>query len=152
MPETINLLAGRATGGGPAFEEVVVERLAANEFKLLRSPGLVLGLAAGDIIATGEGGTFRLLQRGRNLCVQIFRDGGLDVLEQVLTQQLEKLGGSLDGRAGKELVYTVPVSAGFGPLEAVLRAAMSKAPGAEWYYGNVYDPVDDRPLNWWLDS
>ena len=34
--------------GKPAQEEVLVERLGPDRFRLLRSPGLVSGLAAGD--------------------------------------------------------------------------------------------------------
>lgn len=147
--ETLRLIAGHSTSGMPAFEELLVERTSEGRFKLLRSPGLVLGLAADDVIEAPGDGTFSLVQRGMNLCIQIFGAGDLTPLERLLSERLGKLGGRLDGQTKRVLVYTVSVSAGFPAVEAILKDAVGELPGAEWYFGNVYDPVDDRPLNWW---
>jgi hypothetical protein len=47
-------------------------------------------------------------------------------------------------------VFTVPVSAGFGAVEAAFDGYVRRQPGAEWYFGNVYDERDGMtPLNWW---
>lgn len=148
-PETIRLLAGHSASGMPAFEELLVEHLRASRYRLLRSPGLVLGLAAGDVVEVQNGG-FRLIDRGMNLCIQIFSDSSLSELQRALDPQLGILGGRLDGQTTRVLVYTVPVAAGFQSVERALREIVGKFPGAQWYFGNVYDPTDGRPLNWWL--
>jgi Domain of unknown function (DUF4265) len=147
----INLLAALSSSGTPVFEEVLVERCSVSKYKLLQSPGLVLGIAAGDIFeATGEG-EFRVLERGQNLCVQIFCTRQLEAIEEVATQKFAGLSGRLDGKASKELVYTIPVTAGFPAVEAVARELVTQFPEAEWYFGNVYDPADgSTPLNWWI--
>ena len=44
------------------------------------------------------------------------------------------------------IVVTVPVSAGFPVIEAVV-VEWTSSNNSEWYYGNVYDE-DDRPLGW----
>jgi hypothetical protein len=131
-------------------EEVVVEPLGGNRHRLLQSPGLVLGLAAGDVFEVGERGECRVLERGRNVCIQIFFRADGPSLEARATEGLAALKGRLDGKTAKELVYTVPVSSGFTEMERVLADLVSRFPGAEWYYGNVYDPNDGvTPLNWW---
>ena len=58
------------------------------------------------------------------------------------------LGGACEGGPPRMLVFTVPVSAGFGPIEATFNAAREGLDGASWWYGNVLDK-DDRPLGWW---
>ena len=148
--ETINLLAGRGSSGNPVYEEVLVERRSGQQYKLLRSPGLVLGIAADDVIAVVGDGTYDVLERGGNLCIQIFARGDLTVLEETATEKLMPLRGRLDGKAKTQLVYTIPVTAGFPAVESVLNELVAQAPGAEWYYGNVYDTSDGvTPLNWW---
>ena len=50
----------------------------------------------------------------------------------------------------KVRVFTVPVSAGFGPVEAVFNSYTQRHPDVEWYFANVYDERDGvTPLNWW---
>jgi hypothetical protein len=150
MPETMNLIAGTSSTGSAAFEEVLVERCGAHRYRLVRSPGLVLGLAAGDIFERRPDGSFDVVEHGGNLCIQIFAGTGLEMIEADATARLAPLGGRLDGRSSEELVYTVSVGAGFGPVEDALRAALERFPDAEWYFGNVYDPADGvTPLNWW---
>ena len=151
-PEIILLYAGDSSDGSEAREEVVLERLGAMRFKVVQSPGLVLGIAAGDVIEV-SGDRFKIVTRGQNVAIQVFAREGLDELEQRLTSSLSKLGGWLDGRAALQLVYTVPVSAGFPAIEQALRQTVAQYKGAEWYYGNVYDNDDGvTPLNWWLPT
>lgn len=149
--ETLRLIAGTSTSGTLVWEEVLVLRLAPSRFQLLRSPGLVLGLAADDVFESTGDGTFSLVSRGRNLCIQVFCGPRLSELEGVLSLRMGQLGGRLDGKEERLLVYTVPVSAGFPAIERCLAESVGRFPGAEWYFGNVYDPVDGTtPLNWWL--
>jgi hypothetical protein len=138
-------------------ENVLVERIGDNRFRLLYSPGLIQGIAAGDEfeLAPDEPHGYHLLKRGGNVCVQIFV--GTDKVEkcrQTLIPLVDQLGGRLDGDAAfatlANLVFTIPVSAGFPAIERVMAIAQAIAPGCEWFYGNVYDPTDGvTPLNWW---
>jgi hypothetical protein len=147
---TLNVAAGRRSDGSVAFEQVVVDSLGSGRYRLKQSPGLVLGLAAGDIFELTSDGKPNVLKRGGNICVQIFHSKKQSQFEPSLTRQLEQLGGRLDGRASREVVYTIPVSVGFVAVEEVLRELVSNFPRVEWFYGNVYDPDDGvTPLNWW---
>lgn len=147
---TVELYAGNRSDGSAVKEEVLVEPLGPNQYKVLCSPGLVQGIAADDVInAVGEHG-FEIVQRGGNLCVQVFARKDLDSVEIELAKGFEPLGGRLDGKAAKQVVFTVPATAGFPAIEKVLRACVDKFEGTEWYYGNVYDTRDGvTPLNWW---
>jgi hypothetical protein len=150
MATTVRLMVGKSLAGAPAFEEVVAEYQGMRKYKLLRSPGLALGIAAGDEFELSEDGTYKVLQRGGNICLQIFATAGIAALETDATARLAPLGATLDGKSTKELVYTISVTVGFESIEAALESLLRNHPSAEWYYGNVYDPLDGvTPLGWW---
>jgi hypothetical protein len=151
VSEVICLMAGKRTDGSPVTEEVLVERVDGGRYRLLRSPGLVLGLAAGDVFEVKAGGAFEVLSREGNLCIQIYVPGeGAEEIESAARHEMESLGGRLDGKATGQLVFTVHVSAGFGPVQEALGRLMSQFDDVEWYYGNVYEPHDGvTPMNWW---
>ena len=151
MSTTIDLLV-EVRNDKPIYEEVHVEERGASTYRLLQSPGLVLGLAADDVFRLEPGGAFELLQRGGNLAIQMFSMQPLDRIEPFVSSRLEEIGGRLDGQNPKELVYTVPVKVGFRDIERILNQVAAEFSSIKWYYGNVYDPVDGvTPLNWWLD-
>lgn len=141
-------------------ENVLVEPIRENRFRLLRSPGLVQGIAAGDEfeIAPDEPFGYRVLKRGRNVCLQIFvNTDKVDELRRTLTPLAQQLGGSLDGDATSAnlaiLVFTIPIAVGFPAIESLMANAKAISPSCEWFYGNVYDPTDGvTPLNWWLQT
>jgi Domain of unknown function (DUF4265) len=148
MVQTLQLLAGSRDDGSPVYEEVRVEPIQDGRYRLMQSPGLVMGLAAGDVFVAKSGGQFDLETRGGNICVQIFCDQA-DAVEPHATKELASIGGWLDGKAKKELVFTIAASVGFPEIERVLDT-LKLVLGVEWYYGNVYDPIDGvTPLNWW---
>lgn len=150
MAMTIHIFAGRTSAGKDVFEEVLVSDADAGEYRLERSPGLALGLAAGDCFKRGDGGHFEVTKRGGNLCIQIIGEMIETDVEKEMTARLSRLGGRLDGRTASELVFTVPASAGFGTIEEELGWLARNAPQIQWFYGNVYDPEDGvTPLNWW---
>lgn len=151
---TLELFAERGPSGRPVREEVRVRPLGGRTFQVAQSPGLVLGIAAGDVIELDmlDQSRFRLVKRGGNICVQIFCPVS-DETEQRFAAEMARLGGWLDGRSPRQLVFTIPATGDFRPLEIMLNSLTAGNPGCEWYYGNVYDPLDGTtPLNWWRQS
>lgn len=150
MADVLTVRAGMSSTGNVVFEELLVERLDRDLYRVLASPGLVLGVAADDTIRVRAPHEFDVVRRGGNLCVQIFVPSGIDAVEQVATRELMSISGRMDGKVTGLLIYTVPLLSGFGSVERVLNSLVQTFPGVEWYYGNVYDPVDGTtPLNWW---
>jgi hypothetical protein len=146
---TLQLIAGRKSSGEHVIEEVLVDETDnPRVYRLVATPGLVLGVAAGDILDIDiDAGTFEIVSRGGNISVQIY---GPHDRADVVRPQIASIGGYLDGRSNGLTIYTVPASAGFDKLERILNSAISENPQLEWYYGNVYDPTDGiTPLNWW---
>ncbi len=150
--DTINLYVGNSSSGERVYENLPVVALGDGKYKLLASPGLVLGVAKDDEIKHfAESGEFELLSRGRNLCIQIYTSQNasksVDALAARITGELK---GTLDGRTDKQVVFSIPVESGFGAVEDILNAFVDQNPDCEWYYGNVYDNEDgETPLNWW---
>ncbi|HVV87276.1 MAG TPA: DUF4265 domain-containing protein [Kofleriaceae bacterium] len=150
MTEVVLLRAGVSSAGVSVQEEVLAERQGHGRYRVLRSPGLVQGVAADDIIDVDGNGDFHIVIRGGNVSVHVLAIRDMPRLEAVLRPALEALGGRLDGKAPKLLVFTVPLSAGFVSIEEALNRTLRGFADAEWYFGNVYDPVDGvTPLNWW---
>ncbi|MEV7868074.1 DUF4265 domain-containing protein [Streptomyces sp. NPDC088124] len=148
-PRTIRLLAGKKSSGDPVFEEVRVEELGTpGDYRLMASPGLVLGIASGDLLRVDpKTGKFDVLDRGGNICIQLY---GPHSVSDSVASAIESLGGWMDGRSTKLTVFSLPATCGFTEVEKVLNSTMEENSGVEWYYGNVYDESDGvTPLNWW---
>jgi hypothetical protein len=146
---TINVVVGQSDGQ-PVLEEIPADPIGEGRFRLLATPGIAEGLAADDIIELDSGGRATVVQRGRNLGIQVYSDHH-HAAEAVdaLIDAIEGLGGWLDGyTAGRVIALTVPVDAGFTAVEAVLNACVGSL-GGDWYFTNVYAPGGDIPLNWW---
>ena len=154
---TVSLIAGRHPNG-----ELIIEKLLANpqpeekSFQLLKSPMFVRGIARADVIQPLEGtqGAFKVLQHGGNLCIRVFSKHSfatpaLEPVEQALSSEIEKLGGDLDVKEDKALVFSIHVSCGFSAIEKILQDAIGNRDDVVWYYGNVYDPETGEPLDWW---
>jgi hypothetical protein len=140
--------------GQRRFDETLpAEPLGGGCFRLLASPGLVEGVAAGDELelAPADPTGYRILQRGGRLCVWVYvPEPPPEQTETRLGRAAATLGGYLDGGNMGLRILTVPVSAGFGRVEAELAAVVAELRGSTWAYGNVYDPRNgDRPLGWW---
>jgi len=54
--------------------------------------GFVQGIAADDVFLLGPGDTFKLIQRGGDIAIQMFSDGPLDRVEPFISSDLEKIG------------------------------------------------------------
>jgi hypothetical protein len=150
---TIDLRAGESPSGEGVYEEVPVTPLGARRYRLLASPTLALGTAAGDEIELEPSGAYSVVRRGSNVVVHVEMTEALDDSDLVVAVNV--LGGVLDGRAdaapdGSIATFTIPVRVSFPAIEQVFERFASDHAGAAWSYGNVYDEAGE-PLNWWLD-
>lgn len=154
---TLDLVAGRHPNGELIIEKVLVNPLEEeHKFQLLKSPVFIRGIARGDAIYSKRSsqGQFNVIQRGGNLCIRVFSKSEFDSpqlesLEPQLTSAIEKLGGDLDIKEPKALVYSIHVSCGFSTIEKEIVDVLSVYQDVVWYYGNVYDPQSGEPLDWW---
>jgi len=138
--------------GKHVHEPVHVESLGEKRFKLLFTPGLAYGVAAGDVIAVADDGSYEVVTRGRNLAVRFFTEQPAAELEGQLTARVQtELGGRLDGKVRRGLAYTIPIESGFKNVEALFEDLVAKTPGAIWEFGNVY-AKDGEPIGWWLSE
>jgi len=150
--KSVRTYAGRSSAGEAVHENLLVDELSSNLFKLRASPGLVLGLAKGDVFKLDAKAEPVVIQRGGNIAIQIYQKKGAAnqhrKIEETILDSLSS--SSLDGITEQQLVFTVPASEGFPKIEGILNALVSDYPGYEWYFGNVYEPADGiTPLNWW---
>ncbi len=133
-------------------QPVEVQHIGDDDYLVLYSPGLVEGIAAGDHIrlTDAELGEFSLLKRGGNIAVKLAWPSGSCMGSRIetLREALEELGARLDGFIDTAAVWTIPSSAGFAAIEKAFDTASSNVPGAEWWYGNVYDD-EGKPFGWW---
>jgi hypothetical protein len=154
-PTTIDLVASTNPDGTRFYESVLVERIGPGRYRVLASPGLLEGFAAGDEIelAPEQSSGHRVTKRGGNVCVQFFWGDDASRPWEELERQVATLGGRLDGQTPGLLVFTIPIAAGFPAIESVFYEAEKRYPGCRWVYGNVYDPADGvTPLEWWLQG
>ena len=135
-------------------EPLVVEQIGPNRYRLVLSPGMVEGLAAGDEfeLSNTDNSGFKVLRRGGNICVWFFfADIGQNCGPEAerLRAAVEAIGGKLDGGGTYLLVFTIPLTAKFSTIERIFDGIASHNAGSTWLYGNVYNPKDGSLLNWW---
>jgi hypothetical protein len=129
-------------------EPVHVERIG-NHFRVLYSPGLVYGVAAGDEIEVTEGGEFRVVHRGGNLSIRVLCANGVASFAEELERSVGVLlGGRLDGRVQNGLVFTVPPKVGFRGIERVFDQLREGNAEVVWEFGKIYD-AQGNELGWW---
>jgi Domain of unknown function (DUF4265) len=137
--------------GTDVQEELAVGVLPDGTYRLLVSPALTIGLAAGDVFEIHEA-TLRtsVLRRGGNLTIWLYPQGASDDARR-LSHEVDALGGTFDGSAQGNalLIFTMPVAATFSAIEAVFNRFLEEHPESEWYYGNVYADDGVTPLGWW---
>jgi uncharacterized protein DUF4265 len=147
-PVHVDLVVVGAEAG--ATQPVEVEPLGNGEYRILFSPGLVEGIAAGDVIRLTDPrlGLFEVLRRGGNVAVKLGAPEPLEPFLSAICADLATLNGRLDGATETAAVWTIPATAGFPRIEQAMAAAVARIPGAGWWYGNVYDD-SGKPLRWW---
>jgi len=151
--ETIHLLAGQRPDGELVYEQVHAQSIGDECYSLKTSPLFAKGCAKKDVIRLMPGGRFEVEQHGGNLCVRVLAKDNIDVIQARLQANLAKINGECDYSNERSLVYSIPVSQGFEPIEKAFNEAMvGQEDNAMWLYANVYDPMDGQtPLNWWHD-
>ena len=144
----INLFVEGANPG--ATQPVEVEPLDSGAYRVLYSPGLVEGVAAGDVIRVtdDELGHFEVLQRGGNVCVKWAASASIGESLVEADELLKPLGARRDGSIERAAVWTIPIAVGLSEIESAMASIIALHPGSEWWFGNVYDS-DNRPLDWW---
>jgi hypothetical protein len=149
--ETIRLIAGHRSTGQPVYEEVPIERTG-DAIRVLATPGMAFGIAADDLIEIHDGAA-SVVARAGNVGIQVLQPAVREPDAMRLIDAIERIDGWLDGFDPRGIIaLSVPASAGFPAIEAMLAEYVSSAPGATYSYTNVY--ADDEglvPLNWWLD-
>ena len=148
---TVELFVDWTSDGEPFYEEAPVEPVGRDRYRVLASPGLFDGLAAGDVFERRLDGSFAVIERSGNLAIQIwYPDEDLRArVEAELLPRAQELGGWLDGRTERGSVLTFPLRAGFPRIERLLDGWVASAPAARWSYANVYDADGWTPLRWW---
>ena len=141
-----------STGTVATREMLEVEREGTNFFRLLHSPAFVDGIARGDLLELlpdiVEG--YRIIERGGYLAIVVaFPDAeAKSKSHQLLIESLVPVAGVCEGGPSHSLVCSVPVTAGFPNVEAILNSFCHEAPGTTWWFGNVYS-LSGEPLGWW---
>lgn len=140
-----------ADDDGIAKEVVPAKPIEGSQWVVSATPGMVNGCAAGDRIDVQPDGTFVVIERGGNIAVHIY---SREPLVEADLLRLRDRFGSLNGAilewppARKFAVATVPSTAGFEPIEAIMSDFVAGHSDVEWYFGNVYDERNE-PLGWW---
>ncbi|MFT7560590.1 MAG: hypothetical protein ACI93R_002512 [Flavobacteriales bacterium] len=152
--KVINLYAGTRPDGQPIGEDVRVKTLKDAQLQLVHSPAFVKGIASGDIIEYKESDrSVKMVQRSGNLAIRVMAKSNLELIAENLTPEIEKLGGEVDAKSERVVVYTIHISCGFPAIEKILNTYVGENTESVWFYGNVYDPADGvTPLEWWKDQ
>jgi hypothetical protein len=143
-----------AKAGGFVHEEILVAEISAGRFMVLRTPGAVMGLAAGDTIELSrtESVGFRLVSPGENIGLQIYCAQDLSSQRELLVRLFAPLRGRLDGYTVNTLVVTVPHEAGFSAIEEAMGLYSQSFPEDNWQYANVYDDKTGEILPRWCPT
>ena len=141
---------------GAMRETLEVADLGDGCVRLLHSPALVDGLAAGDVVRPSAEVPvgYDLVSRAGNLAAVVLfstpeeKSGPRGAQ---LVGLAERLGGWCEGGPSQFLVLTFPLAAGFAAIESALDAFVQGGEGYDWSYGNVRAPETGEPLRWWDD-
>ncbi|GHG77814.1 hypothetical protein GCM10012319_28190 [Comamonas sp. KCTC 72670] len=131
-----------------------MEELGPNHYRLVYSPGLVHGLAAGDEIGLSDTAPsgFIVKKRGGNFCIWFFfpKEGmnrGEDARR--LSQEVSRIGGRMEGGGETTLVFSAPASSGFDAIADFFDAAVASVHDSAWMFSNAYAPGTGARLDWW---
>lgn len=143
--------AGTRGDGESVFERLPAEALGEGLYRVLRSPAFAPGIARGDTVKVDDDGNCRVLEHSGLLVVRVFARAGISAMTATLGPALNSFDGEIEHEDERLLVFTVPVTAGFADIEAVMTQLLEGREDATWRYGNVYNDQGE-PLNWWSRS
>lgn len=130
------------------IEHVRAEPICNGLFRLLLTPGLVSGFAAGDLVGyNADARSLTLVDRGGNVGVQFFHPRLQGHVLAHVEEQVKSVGGTVDGRLDRLLVFTFPVAVRVSNIQTFLQAYETTF-GVEWEFANLFD-ADGEPLPWW---
>lgn len=152
--KTLSIYAGKTSSGKTRLEEVLVECIDGNIYKLLSAPGLALNLAKGDtfeFINSDE--PVKIICRGGNFNIHIYEANlTLEDYEDFKSELLDYLGGTIDGLSGNNMAITVPSAQGIQNIKSFF-INFSQLSGNNWSFTNIYknyeDFEDETLLDWW---
>jgi len=150
----VKIYAGEGKNG-PVYEELPAVPQGKNLYKILKSPGLVLNIAKGDVVKIRNCTTPpEVILRGGNFCIQIYTASDNIDMEEMDNDVRKCLGGSLDGVNNGNLTFSVPAKNGLKKINGYFDA-IGKKYNFKWYYANIYKNLDDLSdetlLDWWVD-
>lgn len=154
---TLNIYAGKTSSGNTRVEEVLVEYIDENIYKLQSAPGLALNLAKGDVFeffnsdepvkVIYRGGNFNIHIYEANLTLEDYED-----YEDFKSELLDYLEGTIDGLSGNNMAITVPSIQGIQKINSFF-INFSQISGNNWSFTNIYrnyeDFEDETLLDWW---
>jgi len=147
---TVDVRAGQAPDGETVIEKLMcIPQEEKDQFQLVKSPAFARGIAADDIIKVATDGMFSVQKHSGKLCIRVYCREDSEAVEENLTPLIEKLGGDRDIISPRLLVYSIHVNYGFSDIEAAMEKGLKGYQGVQWAYGNVYNPDNGEPLNWW---
>jgi len=111
---TLNIYAGKTSSGNTRVEEVLVEYIDENIYKLQSAPGLVLNLAKGDVFEFfNSDEPVKVICRAGNFNIHIYEANlTLEDYEYFKSELLEFLDGTIDGLNGNNMEINVPSNQG----------------------------------------
>ncbi|AVS82297.1 hypothetical protein C8237_15230 [Paracidovorax avenae] len=147
--EIIRVFAGKNQHGN-VYEELPAKKISNDTYSLLASPGLVLGLAKGDLVHL-NGDHHNLVKHGGNFCIQMYAPKLDQKSLEKIKSLLQPISGTLDGQGDGALAFSVPTSSGFSATNEAFDK-IREVLGSEYYYSNIYRDAtntDDEELTEW---
>lgn len=151
----IKIYVARTDTGKNRYEEVQVQEIDKNIYKLLSAPILALNLARNDIFEiVEENEPVKVLRRGGNFNIQIYDakftlEDFLDFKEELKNY----LDGSIDSALGNNLAISISSEQGIHKINNFF-TNFEKISGNGWAFSNIYKNYnnfdDDTLLNWWV--
>ncbi len=135
MSVDIDLVVEKSADGKWIRERIPARVLGNDVYELAHSPMFARDLAADDRIKLGSDGQYTLVERGKNVSVQVFGEWG-EV--DALAQHVASMGGRLCGKDPNIRVFTIPLSTGLHIIESRIEEVLADWPQLSWMFGNVH--------------
>lgn len=151
MHDNLYVIAAEDPQGRRAIEEIHVEHAKGGSYRVLNTPALVEGVAAGDTVITDGKDPCKItvVLYGGRAGVQFFWGRPFtEEEEQIFAAELAKHGATVEGLTEDVLTTSFDASLGFEVIQESVRLLRQMCPTSEWYYANVYAADGKTPLPW----